>query len=77
MDLDTARVHKVCALESSSFFRGNNGLENTCTCNYQPIPCFLCSIEALIPWGLPSGFMLLYYKPRELVNNYYLQELNA
>ena len=34
----------------------NNGLENS----YQPIPCFVCNIEALIPWALPLGFVLLY-----------------
>ena len=41
---------------------GNNGLENS----YQPIPLFVCNIEALIPQALPSYTA---YKPQELVNN--------
>ena len=40
----------------------NNGLENT-TCRYQPIPRFVCNIEAQIPRAK---------KPLELVNNYYI-----
>ena len=27
---------------------------------YQPIPHFVCNIDALIPRALPSGFVLLY-----------------
>ena len=35
------------------------------------IPRFVCNIEALIPWVLPSGLMCFYfaYKPWELVNH--------
>ena len=47
----------------------NNGLENS----YQPIPRFVCNIEALIPQAFPSVFVLLYciQTPQELVDNYY------
>ena len=50
-------IHTVVeGLPSVYCIQGNNGLENS----YQPIPCFVCKIEALIPRALPSGFMLLY-----------------
>ena len=61
-----ANVHTIFQrAKNVNCIHRNNGVENS----YQPIPRLVYNIEALLPQDL---CFYIAYKPRELVNNYYI-----